>query len=107
RAYASIPDERKGERGGGKRGEEAGRRRQPGDVVAEADLGGLLRQPPDDVAHAGPARGDRFAIGTGLLEAFGPRGHLSTVGHMSVPPPSTTHEVTNQVPPLVGHDVFA
>jgi putative acyl-CoA dehydrogenase len=25
---------------------------------------------------------------------------------MSVPPPSTTHEVTNQTPPLVGHDVF-
>src|SRR6185295_4347454 len=93
---ADGPDQPQDERREGEQGEEAGLRRQPGDAVAEADLGGLLRQPPDDVAHAGPARGDRFAIGTGLLEAFGPRGHLSTVGHMSVPSRATTHEVTNQ-----------
>ena len=87
--------------------EEAGLGGQPGDPVPDADRGGLLGQPPGDVAdtRSSPRRPVRDR-NRPARSVRSPAATLSTVGHMSAPHP-TTHEVTNQAPPLVGHDVFA
>ena len=94
---ADRPDQAEQQRRQGQQREEARLGGQPGDAVAEAVGHGLAGEPPHDVSRtSGERRPGPSSPSNGL------RGHGSTVGHVSAP----THEVTNQPPPLVGHDVL-
>ena len=99
---ADRPDEPEEQRRQGQQREEARLGGQPGHAVAEADRRGL----PGQGARSRPGRVPGRPVrprNRPARCARSPRPQPSTVGHVSAP----THEVTNQPPPLVGHDVFA